>query len=70
VTANKSFHQFDNGFVPTANRAYDSIAVSPQLAAHLPVSRKGPGEYSIRVGSFIAGVAAAVTLQLRRLPSI
>ena len=50
MTANKSFNQFDDGFIPTANRAYDSIAVSGSSPLIFCVSRKGPGLDEAREG--------------------
>jgi hypothetical protein len=54
----KSLHRFDNGFVPTANPAYDSITVTRNSPLISCVQRKRRGEYWIHGGSFIGGGAS------------
>ena len=51
----KSPHRFDNGFIPTANPARDSITVTRNSPLISGVQRKQPGEYWIHGGSFIDG---------------
>ena len=52
TTTNKCFHRFDNGFIPTVNKAYDSIPVtrsSPLISLN---SEAGPlGDLSQHAGS-------------------
>ena len=55
MTTNKSLHRFDNGFIPTANHAYDGITVTRTPPLISCVKRKRLGEYSIHGGSFIGG---------------
>jgi len=70
MTANKSLHQFDNGFIPTADRACDNITVTRNSPLISGVRRKRPGEYLIHSGSFIVVEVAAVTLQLKKRPNL
>lgn len=44
-----------NTFIPTANPARDSITVTRNSPLISGVSRKGPGQYRIDMGSFIGG---------------
>ena len=55
MRANKSLHRFDNGFIPTASPAHDRITVRRNSPLISGVSRKGPGQYRIDMGSFIGG---------------
>jgi hypothetical protein len=55
MTFSKSPHRFDNGFIPTANPTRDSITVTRNSPLISGVSRKGPGQYRIDMGSFIGG---------------
>jgi len=55
MTFSKSPHRFDTGFIPTANPASDSIIVTRNSPLISDLSRKGPGQYRIDMGSFIGG---------------
>ena len=48
-------NRFDTGFVPTANPDRDCIIVTRNSPLISAVSRKRPGKYLIRSGSFIGG---------------
>jgi hypothetical protein len=54
-SAFRSLHRFDNGFIPTANAAYDSITVTRNSPLISTAQRKRPREYWIHGGSFIGG---------------
>ena len=55
MTTNRCPHRFDNGFIPTASHAYDSITVSRSSPLTACVCRKRLGDYSMYGSFFIDG---------------
>jgi hypothetical protein len=51
----RSPHDFDNGFIPQADRGEDHIVVTRNSPLISAVSRERPGKYRIWGGSFIGG---------------
>jgi hypothetical protein len=66
----KSLHRCDVGFIPTANRAYDSITVTRNRPLISGVKRKRLGKYCIQGGSFSGGVGCRHDATAKKLPII
>ena len=63
----KSLHRFDDGFVPTANHAYDSITVTHNSPVVSVVQRERPGKYWIHEHECQDRLRLPSTAQLVRL---